>query len=112
MRIAIPSAQGKLATHFGHCQQFTLIDVDTAPGSIVSQETIDAPDHQPGLLPRWLAERKVNLVIAGGMGMRAQQLFEQDGIEVITGAPSQTTHEIVTAYLAGSLQTGSNICDH
>lgn len=112
MRIAIPLASGKLTMHFGHCESFALIDVDAANKKILKREDVIPPPHEPGLLPPWLAERNVNLIIAGGMGQRAQSLFSQNGIEVIVGAPSETPEHLVTAYLAGTLQSGDNACDH
>lgn len=112
MRIAIPITQGKLSMHFGHCERFALMDVDQAAKGIVKTEEIDAPPHQPGLLPRWLAENGATLIIAGGMGSRAQDLFSQHGIAVIVGAPLDTPHGLVTAYLEGTLSAGANICDH
>ena len=77
MRFAIPLADGKLAVHFGHCASFALIDADAIGKTIQQRQDIDAPPHQPGLLPPWLAERGVNRIIAGGMGQRAQSLGAQ-----------------------------------
>ena len=112
MRIAIPIAGGRLSAHFGHCEEFALIDVDTDNKSVVATATAPAPPHQPGLLPRWLAERGANVIIAGGMGMRAQNLFAEQNIQVIVGAPSAEPKAIAEQYLAGTLATGDNICDH
>ena len=113
MRIAIPVAQGRLATHFGHCEEFALIDVaDGEDGRVVSTELSEAPPHQPGLLPRWLREQGADLIIAGGMGRRAQMLFAESGIEVVTGAPSGEPESVAAEYLRGSLETGENLCDH
>jgi predicted Fe-Mo cluster-binding NifX family protein len=112
MRIAIPLAEGKLAMHFGHCQQFALVDVDTSEKKIVRREDIDAPPHQPGLLPPWLAERGVNLIIAGGMGQRAHGLFAEQGVQVVVGAPSDVPERLVADYMGGTLVTGANTCDH
>ena len=64
------------------------------------------------MLPAWLAEQGVSLVIAGGMGQRAQMLFGDRGISVIVGAPVETPEKLVSDYLAGALQTGDNVCDH
>lgn len=111
MRIAIPIAQGKLAMHFGHCEQFALVDVDEEK-TITRQEMVQAPEHEPGLLPRWLAERGANVIIAGGMGMRAQQLFSAEGIKVAVGAPAGEPQALATAYINGTLETGPNVCDH
>lgn len=112
MKIALPLANGKLAMHFGHCEQFALIDVDPAAKKIVQHEDVSAPAHEPGLLPRWLAERGAALIIAGGMGQRAQGLFAENGIEVVIGAPAESPEVLVAAYLDGTLQSGDNLCDH
>lgn len=112
MRFAIPLVDGRLSPHFGHCQSFALVDVDTERMEIVESTEVDAPPHQPGLLPRWLAERGANVIIAGGMGGRAQGLFSEHGIEVVIGAPSETPDTLVLGHVKGTLVTGENICDH
>jgi ATP-binding protein involved in chromosome partitioning len=112
MKVAIPLANGKLAMHFGHCEHFALIEVDIAKKEIVHRENIEAPPHQPGLLPPWLAERGAEMIIAGGMGQRALGLFAEQGIRVVIGAAAETPERLVTDYLAGTLQTGENVCDH
>lgn len=112
MRFAIPLANGRLAMHFGHCQFFALVDTDDNKKEIVTREDVPAPPHQPGLLPPWLAERGARIIIAGGMGQRAQSLFTQHGIQVVVGAPAETPERLVTDYLAGTLQVGDNLCDH
>jgi len=112
MKIAIPLAGGKLTAHFGHCASFALVDVDPQTKKIIGREEVAAPPHQPGLLPTWLADKGATMIIAGGMGQRAQQLFAQQGIQVIVGAPSETPERIIADYFAGTLQTGDNLCDH
>jgi len=98
--------------HFGHCERFALVEVDLATKKILNREDVDAPPHQPGLLPPWLAERGANMIIAGGMGQRAQDLFVEQGIQVIVGAPAETPERLVSDHLAGTLQAGENVCDH
>jgi predicted Fe-Mo cluster-binding NifX family protein len=112
MRIAVPLAEGKLTMHFGHCADFALVDVDTSTKKILKREDIAAPPHEPGLLPPWLAERGVKVVIAGGMGQRAHALFVEQGINVIIGAPAETPEKLVADYLQGTLVIGENTCDH
>jgi len=112
MRIAMPLVQGNLGLHFGHCEQFAFFDIDESSKEILSREDVTPPAHEPGVLPRWLHEKNVNVIIAGGMGQRAQQLFSENGIEVVVGASAGLPEELVCAYLHGTLQTGSNICDH
>ena len=70
------------------------------------------PPHEPGLLPRWLHEQGADVIIAGGMGQRAQQLFAQSGIKVVVGAPADAPERIVESYLSGTLVSGQNFCDH
>jgi len=110
MRIAIPTANGKSCMHFGHSEKFALVDVQD--NQIVSTKFAEPPMHQPGVLPRWLNDEGVNLVITGGMGRRAINLFDQAGVKVVVGAPSLEPEELVRQYLAGTLQTEDNICDH
>jgi ATP-binding protein involved in chromosome partitioning len=110
MRIAMPTEGGRLSQHFGHCEQFALFDIEDQ--AVRERRELTPPPHEPGLLPRWLKEQGVNLVIAGGMGQRAQMLFEQAGIQVICGAPSEEPAEVVDSYLKGSLEAGDNTCDH
>jgi len=110
--IAMPIAGGQLCMHFGHCEQFSLHDVDTTKKEILNSRQLTPPAHQPGVLPRWLHDQGVNLVIAGGMGGRAQGIFEENGIKVIVGAPAELPESIVRSYLDGKLQAGENICDH
>ncbi len=110
MKIAIPLADGKLTAHFGHCQEFALIEVEG--NEIMKQETLVPPPHEPGVLPAWLHDLGVSVIIAGGMGGRALSLFEQNGIKVITGAQALEPEELVQSYLENNLVMGDNVCDH
>ncbi len=111
MKIAIPTAEGLLCAHFGHCQYFTIIDIDEETNNILKTETMTPPPHEPGVFPAWLGQLGCNLIIAGGMGGRAVGMFQQNGIQVVMGAPSKKPEEIVTAYLNEELMTGANPCD-
>ena len=112
MRIAIPMAGGQLSPHFGHCEEFALIEVDHEAKSILSHSSVAAPPHVPGMLPGWLAGQGVDVIIAGGIGGRAMELFEQASIQVAPGAPVAGARELVQAYLDGRLSAGPNTCDH
>jgi len=112
MRYAVPVSDGKVATHFGHCEHFALIDVDEVENTIVRKEIIASPGHQPGLLPVWLAEQGVSVVIASGMGSRAQGLFEQNRIDVIANVVESDPEKAVLGYIRGTLVTGDDVCDH
>jgi ATP-binding protein involved in chromosome partitioning len=112
MKYAVPVSGGMMCSHFGHCEQFALIDVDETKQAITGKEIVQAPEHEPGLFPPWLAGKGVNRIIAGGMGMRAQGLFHENGIQVVIGSLETDPEKAVLQHLAGSLATGDNICDH
>ena len=112
MKIAIPVVDGQLCLHFGHCAHFALVDVDEASKKITASKLVDPPAHEPGVLPKWLHEQGATVILAGGMGTRAQDLFKQNGIAVVVGCPSVAPETLVGAYLAGELVTGDNTCDH
>jgi ATP-binding protein involved in chromosome partitioning len=112
MKYAVPVSGGQVCPHFGHCEQFALIDVDEDKKGIAGKVIVQSPGHQPGFLPQWLAQQGVNRVIAGGMGSRAQELFQQNNIQVIIGAMETDPEKAVLSYLNGVLATNKNICDH
>lgn len=112
MRIALPVIGGMLSPHFGHCESFVFIEVDKEKQSILKTETISAPPHVPGMLPGWLKEQGADLVIAGGMGGRAVELFAAQSIDLCIGAPVCEPEVLVKSYLSGQLAAGSNTCDH
>ena len=112
MRIAIPVTGGQVSSHFGHCEQFAIVDVDTESKKVISNELLTPPPHEPGLLPKWLAEKSVELVIAGGMGQRAQGLFQENNIDLIVGVMDITPAEAIELYLNDNLESGQNACDH
>jgi predicted Fe-Mo cluster-binding NifX family protein len=112
MKIAIPTTNGKLSSHFGHCEEFALVDVNEQTKEIVNVTKLQPPAHEPGVLPKWLSEQKADVIIAGGMGQRAQQLFAQNNIKVIVGAPEQPVEELALAFIDNTLKIGDNVCDH
>jgi predicted Fe-Mo cluster-binding NifX family protein len=110
MKIAIPIADGKLTAHFGHAAEFAIVHVEDQ--EITGKELLTPPPHEPGVLPRWLHELGVNVIIAGGMGQKALALFGDNGIKVVIGAGNLTPEELVKQYLPNTLVTGQNVCDH
>jgi predicted Fe-Mo cluster-binding NifX family protein len=112
MKIAVPTADGKLTQHFGHCAGFDAYDISDDGKTITAKTWIEAPPHEPGLLPRFLDEKGVTHIIAGGMGARARDLFAERGIKVCVGAQAEASEKVVANYLAGTLITGENACDH
>ncbi|MBI9016976.1 MAG: NifB/NifX family molybdenum-iron cluster-binding protein [Phycisphaerae bacterium] len=112
MKIAIPIADGKLCMHFGHCEKFAIVQIDKENKTIGQREDLTPPAHEPGVLPKWIGDLGVDLVIAGGMGQRAQQLFEQNNVMVLVGAPADSPEILAEMFLNNELKCGTNICDH
>jgi Mrp family chromosome partitioning ATPase/predicted Fe-Mo cluster-binding NifX family protein len=108
--VAIPVTDGKLASHFGHCEEFAFIETEN--GKIIGTEMRTPPAHEPGVIPPWIYDQGADVVIVGGMGERAQQLLRERGIEVIVGAPMDIPESLTNQYLSGVLVTGENACDH
>lgn len=110
MIIAIPTVDGHLNSHFGHSERFTFVQVNQDSKEIVSMTEQRAPEHQDGVLPNWLKQNNVDVVLAGNMGVKARQLLETLSISVISGAPEQDVKDLVKAYLAGSLVSINSPC--
>lgn len=108
--IAIPLENGILCSHFGHCEQFAIIEAEN--NQISGEILLTPPPHEPGLLPAWLADKGVTDVIAGGMGQRAINLFNQQNINVFVGAPVKSSRDLASDLLNNTLIAGSNYCDH
>ena len=109
-KFAVPTVNDMLTPHFGHCEKFAI--VETENNEITRMGFVYPPVHQPGVYPGFLASQGVDVIIAGGMGVKAQDLFAQNNIEVCVGVASSAPQILVTQYLQGQLQTGQNICDH
>lgn len=109
-KIAVPTVDKILTAHFGHCDQFAIID--TEDEGVINVEFVSPPVHQPGVYPRFLADQGVDVIISGGMGHRALELFAQNNIEVCMGVANGSPRSLVEQYLKKQLQTGQNPCDH
>ena len=107
MKIAVAAEKQNVTEHFGHCMNFLIYNVEN--GLITNEETIPNPGHRPGFLPVFLAERGVNVIISGGMGGGAIDIFNENNIEVIVGASGDAKTAVIN-YLKGNLKTTGSIC--
>jgi predicted Fe-Mo cluster-binding NifX family protein len=110
MKFAIPTLNNEITAHFGHCDKFAI--VETTNNKITNEEILTPPVHQPGSYPKFLAEKGVDVIIAGGMGQKAQVLFTQNNIKVHLGVISGTARKLVEDHINNQLKTGGNLCDH
>ncbi|MDD4127433.1 MAG: NifB/NifX family molybdenum-iron cluster-binding protein [Methanomicrobium sp.] len=109
MKIAVAKENDIVAEHFGHCHEYAFFIVEN--GQITEKTNLIAPEHAPGVIPKFLNENGANVVLAGGMGQGAINLFNEYGIEVYLGVCG-TIDDAIKSYLDGSLVSGQNVCDH
>ena len=107
MKIAVASEKEMVTEHFGHCENFNIYETDG--NKIVKNESINNPGHRPGFLPNFLNDMGVNVIISGGMGGGAIDIFNEKGIEVITGAVGEAKIA-AEEYLKGNLKSTGSIC--
>ncbi len=107
MRIAVAAMGTAVAGHFGHCENF--IFFDTEGGQIVNIQSVPNPGHRPGFLPNFLADNGAQVIISGGMGGGAVDIFNTRGVEVIVGVQGDAKAAVET-YLRGELISTGSIC--
>ncbi|WP_373898637.1 NifB/NifX family molybdenum-iron cluster-binding protein [Haloimpatiens sp. FM7315] len=107
MKIAVASNGKNVSGHFGHCEGFTIYEVEE--GKILNVNFTNNPGHKPGYLPVFLSELNVNVIISGGMGETAQNLFNENNIEVVVGAEGLAL-DAAKQYVEGGLKSTGSIC--
>jgi predicted Fe-Mo cluster-binding NifX family protein len=112
--VAIPSSHpggldSALGAHFGHCDLYTLVEI--AEGQVQNVRILPNVPHEQGgcMAPvNHLAQNGVQVLIAGGMGMRPLMGFNQVGIDVLHGGNAQTVGDALKGFLSGGLQRFTN----
>lgn len=109
-KIAFPTSNRRtIDGHFGHTKEFVIYSVE---GNVVANETfVTPPPHEPGVLPKFLADNGVDTIITGGMGAMAVRLFNGNNIEVILGAAG-SIQAALDEYLNDTLLSTGSSCNH
>ena len=107
MRIVVAAMGTAVAGHFGHCENFLFFDTEN--GGITAENSVPNPGHRPGFLPNFLADNDAQVIIAGGMGGGAVEIFNERGVEVIVGVQGDARTAVET-YLRGELKSTGSIC--
>ena len=102
---------GDQGTTMGRTVVFTAGLPETVPGFSVDRMCAGGMTCQ-AIGSSFIKSGVADIIIAGGMGSRAQELFVGKGIHVVTGASSEAPEKVVAEYLRGELTTGANVCDH
>lgn len=111
MKIAIPSENGKLCSHFGHCENFSIVDVDLNSGEMNIKTTAPEDGVSCHCAP-WVKDQGVDIVLAGGIGGRPAAALEELGIKVIAGCPAIEIETLVKSFINKQLELGENSCGH
>ena len=109
MKIALPCMGKEVAQHFGHCEQFCICEIEGE--KLVSSEFIPNPGHKPGFLPNFLADKGVEILIAGGIGGGAIDIFNERNVKVVTGAAGDAL-AVVQEFLKGNVQSTGSVCSN
>ncbi|MFP4466832.1 MAG: NifB/NifX family molybdenum-iron cluster-binding protein [Candidatus Goldiibacteriota bacterium] len=107
MKYAISTDGEYVSQHFGRCPQFTIVDVED--GKITAKEVVDNPGHAPGFLPKFLSEKKVEVIAAGGMGQNALNLFAAESIKPVPGVSGKVS-DVIAEIEKGTLAGGESTC--
>jgi len=108
MIIAISADKDQVSMHFGRCEKYVLFDVKDK--EIINKKEVENPGHQPFFLPKFLAEKGVNILITGGIGPRAINLFNGLNIKVISNVEGKV-EDIIKEYLKGKINEKLEPCE-
>ncbi len=109
-KIAIPTNNGALWPHFGKAPQVTIVTVED--GQVKETIVLEAPEHEHGAMPRFIAAQGCTDVLCGGLGGGAVNMLNQLGIQVHAGAPAIPVQEVLAQYLGGTIVYGDGSCHH
>jgi len=108
MIIAIAGTNNQVSQHFGHCEGFNLFHIEGK--KLIESKIVLNPGHKAGYLPVFLHEQGVNIIVSGGMGAGAVEIFNNYQIDVITGACG-SVEDTIQLYMNGLLKSSNSVCD-
>lgn len=107
MKLAISTDGDFVSPHFGRCPTFTIVDIEGGTAKNIKQ--LDNPGHHPGYIPKFLSDKGVKVIIAGGIGRRAQGFFDELGMTAIIGV-SGRVDDVIKEFINGTLKSGESLC--
>lgn len=111
MKIAIPTRDGRVDDHFGHCDHYTIFEIEQ--GAIVAISEMPSPEGcgcKSGIAPI-LSAAGVEIMLAGNMGDGAKNVLAKSGIKSVRGC-SGDIEQLIIDYLAGKIEDSGEHCDH
>lgn len=110
IKIAIPSKSDQVDDHFGHCEYFSIIELDD--NRKIKSQTKKATSKSCGCktnLAEELANEGVSILLAGGIGQGAVSKLKMQNIEVIAGFKG-TIDEAIEKWKTNNYQVDISIC--
>ena len=107
LKIAISTDSGNVCAHFGRAPEFTFVTIEN--NKVSEKKLLPNPGHSVGSIPQFVNNQGAKCMIAGGMGHRAKEFFNQYGIQVIIGV-SGKIDDVINKILDGTLEGGESIC--
>jgi predicted Fe-Mo cluster-binding NifX family protein len=110
IKIAVPSRDGQVDEHFGHCGYFTVLSI--GPDNAIAAEETFSPPAECGCRSNLVSDllaMGVTTLIAGNMGQGAAVKLRQSGIAVVRGAAGPV-REAAAAFLEGRLKDRDELC--
>lgn len=114
MKVCVPTdgeggLEDMVGQHFGRAPTYTAMDAETKMVELIENTS----QHHGGsmLPPELLAEYGIDVMLCGGLGPKAVQMFENFGIEVFVGAQGKVS-DAIAAWEAGELARAAdnNVC--
>lgn len=111
MKVAVPTRDGRVDDHFGHCDHFMVFTVENK--EVVSKEALESPEGCgcKSNIASVLKEKGVTVMLAGNMGQGAVNVLNSSDIEVVRGC-SGDVGELVDQWIAGEVKDQSIVCNH
>ncbi len=110
MKIALPSRNKQIDSHFGHCEYFTVFTISDDK-KIIDEETVSSPEGCgcKSNIAQTLASEGVKLMLAGNMGNGAVRVLNFSGIDVVRGC-SGDIRQVAESWLAGNIKDSGEGC--
>ncbi|MBE9487720.1 MAG: NifB/NifX family molybdenum-iron cluster-binding protein [Bacteroidetes bacterium] len=112
MKIAVPTRGEVVDSHFGHCEFYTIFNIDENK-KIASCQTLPSPQGCgcKSNIAQVLEELGVTIMIAGSMGNGALIVLKKHNIEVYRGCEGKII-DVVNNFLSGGIKDSGEACSH
>jgi len=107
MKIAVSTDGEDVSAHFGRCPTFSILNIEN--NKVIQIESVQNPGHEPGAIPKFLHQKGVECIIAGGMGARAEMFFKEYNIQTIVGIDGKI-EDVIKELEKGTLKGGQSLC--